>query len=69
MPSKVQDEITYLFLNFNSCTVDKWFHLTLYNGCNYLFMMDLQLNHVSERGPEGQKSIGMVYKPQGPDSI
>ena len=31
--------------------MDKWFHLTLYNGCVYLFMMGFKFNHVSKRGP------------------
>ena len=26
-------------------------HPTLYNGCNYLSMLGLKLDHVSERGP------------------
>ena len=42
MPSKMWDEITYPFLNFNGAT--------LYNGCNYLSMLGLKLNHVSKRG-------------------
>ena len=29
--------------------MDKWFHLTLYNGCNDLSMLGLKLNHVSKR--------------------
>ena len=48
MPSKVWDQITYPFLNFNSCTP---FHPTLYNGCNYLYMLILTVNHVCKRGP------------------
>ena len=41
MPSKVWDEITYPFPNFNGCwslRMDKWFYPTLYNGCNCLSM-------------------------------
>ena len=34
-----------------SLGMDKWFHSTLYNGCNYLSMLGLKLNHVSKRGP------------------
>ena len=39
MPSKVWDEITYPFLNFNGATVevlgmDKEFDPTYFNGCN-----------------------------------
>ena len=26
--------------------IDKQFHATLHNGCNYLFMWGLELNHV-----------------------
>ena len=29
--------------------MDKWFHLTLYNRCDYLFMLGLKLIHVSKR--------------------
>ena len=44
IPSKVWDEITYPFLNFRwSLGMDKWFHTTLYNGCNYLSMLGLKL--------------------------
>ena len=31
--------------------MDKQFHPTLYNGCNYLSMLGIKLNHASERGP------------------
>ena len=34
-----------------SLGMDKKFHLTLYNGCNYLSMLGLKLNHISKRGP------------------
>ena len=34
-----------------SLGMDKYFHPTLYNGCNYLSMMVLKLNRVSKRGP------------------
>ena len=33
-----------------SLGMDKWFHPILYNGCNYLSMLGLKLNHVSKRG-------------------
>ena len=45
MPSKVCDEITYPFPNFNGVP-------TFYNGCNYLSMLGLNLNHVRKKGPE-----------------
>ena len=49
------EEITYPFLNFNGSNrwnlgMDKWFHPTVYNGCNYLSMLGLKLNHVSKSG-------------------
>ena len=31
--------------------MDKQFYPTYYNGCNYLSMLGLKLNHVSKRGP------------------
>ena len=31
--------------------MDKWFHPAFYNGCNYLSMLGLKLNHVSKRAP------------------
>ena len=54
MSNKVWGGITYPFLNFNGCTVEvyEWIsNPTLYNGCNYLSMLGLKLNHVSKRGP------------------
>ena len=57
MPSKVWDEITYPFLNFNGATVEvkEWisnFIPHINNGCtgNYFSMLGLKLNHVSKRG-------------------
>ena len=32
-----------------SLGMDKWFHPTFYNECNYLSMLGLKLNHVSKR--------------------
>ena len=34
-----------------SLGIDEYFHLTLYNGWNYLSMLGLKLNHVSKRVP------------------
>ena len=34
-----------------SLGMDKYFHPTLYNGCSYLSMLWLKLNHVSKKGP------------------
>ena len=44
-PSKLWNGITYPFLNFNGWAVEvlgmnKWFHPTLYNGCDYSSMSD-----------------------------
>ena len=61
MPSKVCDEITYPFLNFNgwSLGMDKWFHPILYDGYNYLFHAGM-LNHVSKRGHSCRGMISIV---------
>ena len=50
LPSKMWDEITYPFPNFNCFT-----HYLLYNGCYYLCMMGLKFIHVSKRGPWSAK--------------
>ena len=34
-----------------SLGMDKLFHPILYNGCDYISMLGLKLNHVSKRGP------------------
>ena len=62
MPSKVCDEITYSFPNFNgSLGIDKWFHTILYDGCNYLSMLGLKSIHVSKRGPRTSRvSVNLV---------
>ena len=44
MPSKVWDEIIYLFPNLDSCTVEVWEWMS-----NYISMMGSKLNHVSTR--------------------
>ena len=55
MPREMWYEITYPFPNFNGCAVevgnDKWFHPTLFDGCNWLTMLRLKIIHFSERGP------------------
>ena len=38
-----------------SLGMDKYFHPTLYNGCNYLSMLGLKLNHVSKWGSKSAK--------------
>ena len=30
--------------------MDKYFHLTLYQACDYLSMLGLKLNHVNKKG-------------------
>ena len=50
------NEITYPFPNFNGFSVEVWEWIgnfvTLYNGCNYLFMLRLlKLIRVSKSGP------------------
>ena len=55
MPSRVWDLITYPFDNVNglhswSLGMDKIFHSTLCNGCNYLCVLGLKLIHNSKRG-------------------
>ena len=46
MPSKVWDEITYPFLNFNGCTIEVYEWIS-----NYLSILGSKLNHSSKRGP------------------
>ena len=66
MPSKMGDETTYAFRNFNSCTMgmDKWFHPTLYNGCSHSSMLRSKLHHVNKRGSRWQTKQGGVKKMQ-----
>ena len=58
MFSKVWDEITYPFLNFNDRTVEvlEWISnfISLCDGCNYLSMLGLQLIDIIKRGPCSQ---------------
>ena len=52
---KVRVEILYLFqtstVHYWSTGMDKWFHLILYNECNYLSI--LKLTHVNTKGAPG----------------
>ena len=52
MSRKVWNEFIYPFLNFNGASlgIDKQFHPTLYNECNYLSILVLELYHFSKRG-------------------
>ena len=71
MHKKVWYEISYPFpfLNFNDCMVqrlqgmDKQFHPTLYNGCNYLSNLGLKLIHVSKRGRRGRFHKQIASRP------
>ena len=43
--------ITLIYLTgVVSASTNKWSHPALYDGSNYLFMLRLNLNHISERG-------------------
>ena len=70
-PSKVWDEITSLFPNFNGSTVEVWDWTSNFIpyiiGCNYLSTLGLKLNHVSKGGLWSryycsQKRITHFYK-------
>ena len=44
--------------------MDKQFHPTVYNGCNYLYMLGLKLNHISKNAPGGDTALrGWILKP------
>ena len=51
----VWDEIIHPFPNVSGCTVEvcelSSNFIPLYNGCNYLYMLGLKLNHVSKTSP------------------
>ena len=52
MPSKVYVEIIHSFTNvsgvlLNVLGMDKLFHRTRYDGCNYLSMLGLKSNHLN----------------------
>ena len=61
-------EITYPFPNFNGATVGVWEWISNfiphYNGCNYLSMIRLKLNHVSERDPGYQQEWCCISSPR-----
>ena len=63
MPGKMLDENTYPFPNFNSAClgVEKQYHLTLYDWCDYLSMLKLKFIHDSERGP-WQKQVNHLQR-------
>ena len=45
--------------------MNDYFHPTLCNGCNYLSMLGLKVNHVSERGPRIQSvKLLLTHIPQ-----
>ena len=43
-----------------SLEMDKWFHPTLYNGCNHLSLPGLKWIHVNERDPWWEKLIYII---------
>ena len=48
--------------------MDKYFHLTFYQTCDYLSMLGLKLNHVSKRGPRQPEPMLLLMTsclPQG----
>ena len=45
------------------------FHPTVYNGCNYLSMLGLQLNHVSKRGPRPLTHLSLDQDHRDPEDI
>ena len=50
MSNKVWDGVTYLFPNNHSdCAVGQKFHSKLYNGCNYVSMVESNLNLLVNR--------------------
>ena len=51
LPSKTWDEITYQWCNCWSLGMNKWFHPTLFNQCNYISMLGFKLIHLNKRGP------------------
>ena len=55
MPSKVWDEITYPFSNFDGCIVEVWEWISNFiphfYDCYHLSMLILKLNNVSKMGP------------------
>ena len=56
MPSKVWDEITYPFSNFNGAIVEvcewmNYFNPCFIMACNYLTILGLKLHHVSKKAP------------------
>ena len=69
MQSKVSDEITYPFLNFNGAIVEVWEWISVLSHivhwvCAYLSMLSLKLIRVSKRGyldRQELSSLGVDY--------
>ena len=56
------DEITYPFPNFCwGLFLDNKFHHALHNGCDYLFMLELKLIHVSKMGPRCVRKYDCLF--------
>ena len=62
LPGNTSASVAHLYICSNMMTssdgnisalleINKWFHPTTYNGCNYLSMLGLKLIHGSESGP------------------
>ena len=66
MPSKVWVEIIYPFSDFNGETFevwkDKYFHPTIYNGCNYFSVLGLRLICLRKRAPDGYPCCLVIHK-------
>ena len=45
-----------------SLGIDEWFHTTLYDECDYSFMLGLKLNHVWVKGAHGVSIVIIFYK-------
>ena len=43
-----------------SLGMDKYFHPTLYNVCNYVSMLGLKVNHVRKRDPRYTRSVYLI---------
>ena len=61
MPSKMWDEITYPFPNFNGATTEAWEwisnFISLYNRCDYLSMEGIRLIHVIKKDHRGWNTM------------
>ena len=71
MLSKVWDDITYPFINFNGCTVEvkEWIinFTPHYNGCDYVSILGINSKKMSKRASGEQKistpPLSIIYSP------